>query len=1017
MQNDGHLGQMRPAGGILCLAHLGSSQSRHTNHFIPKDSSSSYLDHSNSMDLSVSTTTMKGLLPPAPASTPKQVMTFLHQLAEDGKSIGRFSSFSTAVYDTAWLSMVYKPHGDQNELLYPSSLTHLYSSQQKDGTWSSHISAIDGILNTLAALLALLTRRARTSPAEDIENHLVQRIESARSGLQNLLQDWDVDKAAHVGFEILVPSLLRQLEQHDVHFKFAGRRRLMELHAIKMEKFRPELLYSMPKTTLLHSLEAFVGLIDFDRVSHHCSEEVGMFGSPAATAAYLACASAWDTRAESYLHMVVSASAETGAVPCAYPTSIFEISWALSTFLQSRAVSEQDLDAIGTRALRLFLAKTLEQRNGLVGFAPGVLEDADDTARTLMALQSLGEVVDPWRMIDKFEADNHFRTYELEGNSSFSANCNVLLALLGSISPNQYLSQITKALSFLLGVWEAGEISDKWNTAPQYSRLLLCQALVGTLAQYSSENLKELSESTMLQRIPLAICQILSQTLSEQQQDGSWAGSAEITAYSVLTVLQLQSLPWSAPLEEHLLLCLARGRGFIVEQSGVSSEGEHLWIEKTSYKSHLLETIYCVSAIHGLPNQWKWNPDISVCFSLSDSCKKMRSMLLSLPLIKQSPSISIDLALIEAEHFSSRLKAARTTIFERDEIPMTKDHYIIFIAMIWTVCNQISGHVISSKMLWEMMLLSLLNYQIDEYMESVVARLENVRLSALASSIQVLCNLDHVPMPSPELGPTLVLEAHESINGEKRRRSKQTDGDARVCNDQEASTVETFSKFIQHILQHPVVAQSPQRSKIELSMALFDFLIAHLKHNEDNAILREAGHAGAQGQNYFKWVRGTASNDTSCPFSFSFFACLISNPGDYCLHGSAKFEYYVASLCQHLATMCRQYNDYGSAERDHEESNLNSLDFALFKPDLPRSNGLADNIPGASEIGSGASGAKEDLMAIAEFERSCMLLAMDRLSEVTDSSIVDKIRLFVNVTDMFGQVYVRKDIASRVRKV
>ena len=70
---------------------------------------------------------------------------------------------------------------------------------------------------------------------------------------------------------------------------------------------RPKLVYSKRQTTLLHPLEAPVGLIKYDAVGHYYSEEAGMFGSPISTVAYLMNCSGWDDRAEKYLKNTVSA--------------------------------------------------------------------------------------------------------------------------------------------------------------------------------------------------------------------------------------------------------------------------------------------------------------------------------------------------------------------------------------------------------------------------------------------------------------------------------------------------------------------------------------------------------------------------------------------------------------------------------------------------------------------------------------------------------------------------------------
>lgn len=97
--------------------------------------------------------------------------------------------------------------------------------------------------------------------------------------------------------------------------------------------------------------------------------------------------------------------------------------------------------------------------------------------------------------------------------------------------------------------------------------------------------------------------------------------------------------------------------------------------------------------------------------------------------------------------------------------------------------------------------------------------------------------------------------------------------------------------------------------------------------------------------------------------------------------------------------MCRQYNDYGSYSRDKEEKNLNSLDFADFN----------------ENICEGLGPRKEDLMNIAEFERSCMQLCFKRLSSEVNQKVSSQIRAFINVTDLFGQIYVAQDIASRLK--
>jgi hypothetical protein len=228
----------------------------------------------------------------------------VHEVAASilDQNAGGFGSFTPAVYDTAWLAMIVRRSGnDTQELLFPDCFTYLIQEQKEEGTWDCYESRTDEILNSLAALLAILkySQRDICSPTERVL--LEPRISKAKLAISRLLAGWDVSSTCHVGYEVLVPSLLEQLSSYSADFgEFPGRSLLYRLNARKMEKFPLNALYSKDQNTLLHSLEAFVGKIDFQRLSHHLIEG-SMLGSPSSTAAYLMESREWDLRAEHWL--------------------------------------------------------------------------------------------------------------------------------------------------------------------------------------------------------------------------------------------------------------------------------------------------------------------------------------------------------------------------------------------------------------------------------------------------------------------------------------------------------------------------------------------------------------------------------------------------------------------------------------------------------------------------------------------------------------------------------------------
>jgi len=259
-------------------------------------------------------------------NTPLSLLKLMSQFIGKDGTISPFSTFTPAIYDTAWLSMVHRTSSNGNlDWLFPMCWDYILDTQLDDGAWPSYSAPIDGILNTLASLLALFTRGKYLEAHSELASSLNARIASATRALQQLLSEWNVEDTVHVGFEVLVPRLLHQLSAFDVHFDFPGEKQLQSLYTRRIKKFRPEMVYASVSTTLIHSLEALIGLVDFDKVRHHCTGRNGMLGSPAATAAYIMNATDWDEKAESYLRRVVAHYG--AAVPSAFPTEIFEISW------------------------------------------------------------------------------------------------------------------------------------------------------------------------------------------------------------------------------------------------------------------------------------------------------------------------------------------------------------------------------------------------------------------------------------------------------------------------------------------------------------------------------------------------------------------------------------------------------------------------------------------------------------------------------------------------------------------
>lgn len=364
-------------------------------------------------------------------------------------------SMTCAVYDTAWVSMVAKTTDGQTRWLFPSSFQYLLGHQQHDGGWQNSNSDIDGILNTLAALLALCKHIRQPHQIKGGLENLKHQESRAIYFLEAKFSRWTVESTVmQPGVRPLVAKLLRLLEWEGLQFLFLGRDLLINGSESKNPDCSQSTIYGDLEKAATGFIEGRVGEIDFDRVGQY--KILGsMMVSPASTAAYLMNCSTWDDEAEEYLSHVVSLGVgqSTGGVPTKFPTTVFEVTGAITTLLEN-GFSHKDIGAGNLENAATYLKDCLKLESGVTGFAPHVESDADNTAKAISALCLLGQSTSPHGLVTRYETRQYFKTYTQDRHPSFSTNCHVLKALLDLLPNNSELvSQIEKTVTFLCNCW------------------------------------------------------------------------------------------------------------------------------------------------------------------------------------------------------------------------------------------------------------------------------------------------------------------------------------------------------------------------------------------------------------------------------------------------------------------------------------------------------------------------------------------------------------------------------------
>ncbi|MCJ1478595.1 hypothetical protein MMC13_007276 [Lambiella insularis] len=954
-----------------------------------------------------------------------QANSLVKDLAE-GCAKTSLCSVTVAIYDTAWVSMLRKDIDGKTEWLFPETFRFILDNQLPDGGWGSDSSTGDGILNTMAALLALkIHEDVLKSDCGNELDGLRERSSRAQACLQSLLQIWDVETESHVGFEILVPALLDMIERKGLYFTFPGKEALLALHSFKSKEFNPEILYRNVQTTMLHSLEAFIGKIDFDRISHH-KRFGSMMGSPASTAAYLMHHSSWDTEAEQYIRRVIAdgSGKGTGAVPSVYPTAIFEIVWVIPTLLRAgyhaANLGQEELEGIVS-----YLERHLENQKGVCGFAPEVLEDADDTAKTILTLALRDRAVHPRLMLEHFHSPNgSFQTYVGERNGSLSANCNVLNALLECPDSVQYQDSIESISSFICEAWWTGNIQDKWNISLHYSMMLLAENLMSLLRNCNEGSLRMLPDHLLQHRIPIVLTQILTRTLLTQNANGSWGTKQypEVTAYAVLTLSATYSLPCVEQLVQEIGSALERGRSFLTQHRKRWCEPQYIWIEKVTYGCPKLSEAYCLAAMKAKESSYSWNSSLLPLLAAAPKqASQLSGFLSTLPTFQHLSPYSLKLSAIESLMFLPLLKSAQADILPRQS--MAKNEYLSFIPCTWVTVNSCCRLFLEPSLLWDMMLLTVCNFRVDECMETTVAAFSAEERRCVEAGISRLCNTENVQdsvrteRPHENLARPLygLLDA------------KVTSGvHAKTVNPGLAETHATFRSYINAMLEYPSIKQASVSDKFAFRIQLQQFLLSHLRQIDHNTRFSAQGSLRAQEPatfldpliSFYDWAHTTGAQSVSALMSFTFLTCILgaaSTAYSDCF-ATARQKYLSQDLGARIAVMSRLYNDWGSMTRDFDEGNVNSVNFPEFHEAGLTAKASVDG-PGV-----GIEKLKDDLLALAEYERKCVDVAAEQLEKElgtgfgTRQKVAKGFRLFTDVAKLYADIYLARDLSNAIRK-
>lgn len=567
--------------------------------------------------------------------------------------------------------------------------------------------------------------------------------------------------------------------------------------------------------------------------------------------------------------------------------------------------------------------------------------------------------------------------------------------------------------------------------------MLLVQAFTDLISQIDNGALIDVIDAELLSKVSICLFQACLRTTLGQEMDGSWNGQPEETCYALLTLTEAARLVFFNELQPQIKSAVDRATVFL--ESNVWTSPDHHWTSKTVYRAAFVAESYRLAAIRAGSDPFEDNAaSIGQSLGLLPLPSEVNDYLRLVRQTKHFQSTTlweIRASFMESALFLPLLRAQRSKVYQRDQMGVSNDNYLTIIPFTWISCNNRSRTYVASSMLFDMMILSMLGYQTDEFIESIAApafadstaNLHGLIDGVFDSKLAMLAERDDSDASFTRSAIALVTARKPPRPGISQANGADGDLDPVSMNGFDSTSVSVQSReniriqiqqFVHYVLGHPRVLRASLHDQRLLEYELRAFLHAHATQVKDNMqLVQGTAQKSKLAKDYqldgsfFRWVRTTGADHVACAYSFAFVCCLTSSligNGDS-MFPTIKESYLVQAAARHMATMCRMCNDVGSITRDIAEGNMNSVHF----PEFERTESLSER--------------KRVLTELAEYEHDCLLHTLSQLEEEFRHSKIlsnacsnfskrkmDIIRFYAEVTDFYDQLYLLRDLSSTI---
>ena len=531
-------------------------------------------------------------------------------------------------------------------------------------------------------------------------------------------------------------------------------------------------------------------------------------------------------------------------------------------------------------------------------------------------------------------------------------------------------------------------------------------------------------------KVIISLFQALSRTLQSQNADGSWGSGrrCETTAYSVITLTKLASLSSAPMVKMQCSLAIANGRNYLSKNYLPFSEPELVWMGKTTSGSSSIHQAYILAALQAPIPKQQSGPTIESHFEISLAKVTIQTKYYGRQAwFANTPEWLIQASLIEGHLFLPQIRDLRCAVFPTDNV--VDDQHFGYIPFMWISANNIGKRHIGAEFLYQMMILSVLNRQFEDYMVNLVAEIFAGCMFEIEDIIQS------------------IFQELEVSSKDQCFCGDHSSDDSRTSTATTISNVRSvLYRFISHVLNHPCVLTASILDQAQLICELQSFLLSRVSQLSSQG-LAEGGQSAK-----------APTDQTSHPYTFAFLTCIVGNQG---LTGSVGLrkdffktpeqQFLVADLIRHVSILSfmsshiedrkttvspRQTKErstsFGGSQRSFNRS-VSATSTASscyseegFSPVSPVSSvsSASSGSPDASKYAWRASSpplqttpaASEEasqMTRLLRHERRSLKICLESLAEAGVGRLTAKVlRLFVGFAELSEQIYSDPNVGS-----